>query len=304
MEEIKGLKIHSSDSLQAATIADLFFENIHNMQPELLVVYAQLCRKLPEIIGISFKYSLVSKCQREFENYVMVADEKIAEILQPLLRKILETTDLKKKIEYQMNYEDEKLKLRLRAVNSVCFFGYLFNMEILLTTIIMSCIASLLEKNSEVKLECLCNLLTIIGARLENGVYYYIQSDWTRYFKTLKEFVEETSHDFKISNRVRFMIQNVIDLQQNRWVPRPLCDDIKKITEALKTNKKFQFPTKKRPVTKAEKQALANLVEKEPIIWDLNNVLHRNAAAVAAAWHRIEIKLPDRGGMYFYTLCH
>lgn len=78
----------------------------------------------------------------------------------------------------------------------------------------MRCLSNLLENKDEERLECLCKLLTTVGKELEVNK----KCDISPIFNTMKEIVDK-KHG-KISSRVRFMIQDVIDLRKNKWVPR------------------------------------------------------------------------------------
>lgn len=85
----------------------------------------------------------------------------------------------------------------------------------MLTSKIMGrCLLNLLQYKDEEHLECLCKLLSTIGQQLENVK----DNNFDHIFTTLKEIVDK-KHG-KISSRIRFMIQDVIDLRQNKWVPR------------------------------------------------------------------------------------
>lgn len=75
------------------------------------------------------------------------------------------------------------------------------------------CLHNLLENKDEESLECLCKLLTTIGKELENK-----HVDISLIFNTMKAIADKK--DGKISSRIRFMLQDVIDLRAAKWVPR------------------------------------------------------------------------------------
>lgn len=76
------------------------------------------------------------------------------------------------------------------------------------------CLNNLLESKDEESLECLCKLLTTIGKELETskGV------DLASIFNAMKAIADKK--DGKVSSRIRFMLQDVIDLRLSKWVPR------------------------------------------------------------------------------------
>lgn len=84
----------------------------------------------------------------------------------------------------------------------------------LTSKIILRCLSNLLNNRDEEQLECLCKLLTTVGKELEIN----LKNDLSSYFDTMKEIVDKKRG--KISSRVRFMLQDVIDLRKNAWVPR------------------------------------------------------------------------------------
>lgn len=77
----------------------------------------------------------------------------------------------------------------------------------------MRCLEHLLEKRHEESLECLCKLLTTVGNELETR-----KIDLSSIFNTMADIIVERKH--KVSSRVRFMLQDVIDLRRQKWIPR------------------------------------------------------------------------------------
>lgn len=79
--------------------------------------------------------------------------------------------------------------------------------------IMLRCLSKLLDNKDEESLECLCKLLTTIGKELEQK-----QNDLGPIFTAMKEIADKKS--CKFSSRIRFMIQDVIDLRFAKWQPR------------------------------------------------------------------------------------
>lgn len=100
------------------------------------------------------------------------------------------------------------------------------------------CISHLLASPDEENLECLCKLLTTVGKALAERPVKKVatppnQKDGNSkstkekpmptiddYFKEMQHFVGKQGIQRKISSRIRFMIQDVMDLKANHWVPR------------------------------------------------------------------------------------
>lgn len=199
------------------------------------VAYAQLCHKLSKkSFAINaqspklFLKTLIGKCQNEFENHVIVESEGLAENLQSILQKIAETTDVDRKAEYEANYDEEKRKIRRRSVGTVRFIGELFKLGMLTPAIMIHCVSKLLDRNSEDKLECACKLLTTIGGRLEDKKNFLHFHALREYFRQMQEIVDRTNESSQISRRVRFLIQDVIDLRKNNWITRKEVASAKK----------------------------------------------------------------------------
>ncbi|CAH2327545.1 eukaryotic translation initiation factor 4 gamma 1-like isoform X1 [Pelobates cultripes] len=73
------------------------------------------------------------------------------------------------------------------------------------------CLTKLLNRNSEESMECICLLLTTIGKSLENG-----QCHLDNYISKIDIFIKKQ----KTSSWIRFLVQDVMELRRNNWVPR------------------------------------------------------------------------------------
>lgn len=121
----------------------------------------------------------------------------------------------------------------------------------------LRCITKLLSSTDEESLECLCKLLTTIGKDLEAKsvsegskwtisrvtIYAMIfmvvfllfsqnntsKKELDQYFEKMQDLSE--NRKYKVSSRIRFMLQDVIDLRKNNWVPRREADNPKKIDQ-------------------------------------------------------------------------
>ncbi len=226
-EEINNFNIETRERLNG--VISLVFEKAID-EPHFSVAYAQLCGKLSESLLTleadvgdkkAFKKTLITKCQNEFEKHV-VNEQTIADKLAPFLAKVNETDDLDKKCEYQANLAEEEGKLRRRSVGTVRFIGELYKIGMLTSKIMIGCIKTLIDKDSEDKLECSCKLLTTVGAKLEESVQgtQELKTELNESFKLMQSIVDKKIPNIKISSRVRFMLQDVIDLRKRRWIPR------------------------------------------------------------------------------------
>jgi translation initiation factor 4G len=231
VSQVRELQIDTAERLQG--VIDLVFEKAVD-EPNFSVAYALMCRELAlmqvpaanstedkkEVVN--FRKLLVTRCQIEFEKQSYdesVRNEKVKEIN--------ECNDTEKKKELQFELEDYDRRLRMKSVGNIRFIGELFKQQMLTIKIMMRCLDNLLENKDEESLECLCKLLTTIGKELESK-----KIDLTPIFNAMKDIVDK-KHG-RVSSRVRFMLQDVIDLRRNKWIPRRQDSNPKTIDQIQK----------------------------------------------------------------------
>ena len=106
-------------------------------------------------------------------------------------------------------------------MGNIRFIGELFKLRIISLDIVQKCISELFSQpDDEESLERLCTLLSTVGKDLEQQLSSgksttSRQKVMDPFFSSLEAIVNS-----KVSNRVRFMIQDVIDLRKNKWEPR------------------------------------------------------------------------------------
>lgn len=215
VSQVQALPIDTSERLQG--VINLVFEKAVD-EPNFSEAYANMCKVLSNMQVPSemrnkdepeynFRKLLVNRCQMEFEkNSVVELDRKTR------LTKIEQTTDPEKKKELQLTFEEEERRIRMKSLGNIRFIGELFKLGMLTTNIMQRCIKDLLTEGDEESLECLCKLLTTIGKDLEHK-----NQDLSEYFAKMKEMSQKRG---EISSRVRFMLRDVIDLRQGKWIPR------------------------------------------------------------------------------------
>ncbi|KAI5726572.1 hypothetical protein M8J76_005002 [Diaphorina citri] len=207
-------------------VIDLVFQKAI-AEPSFSEFYAKMCYEMMkrEVVdetkpvnkdgkrpSVNFKNLLLNKCQKEFEKNEF--EERKNDIK---LDEIEAEQDPEKKKELRLMFEEEERLIRKRSVGNCRFIGELYKLNMLTTKIMHHCISELLKKTEEEPLERACKLLSTIGKDLESH-----DKDPTQmkgYFTTMEELAsKKNSH--AISSRVRFMLQDVIDLRKNKWIPR------------------------------------------------------------------------------------
>merc|ERR1719427_2341350 len=161
------------------------------------------------------------------------------------------TEDDKKRIKAE--FEAMEMKLRRRSLGNIRFIGELYKLNMLTSRIMHECIKRLLlNYKDEEALECLCRLLNTVGQALDQETLAKLQkgsaqglNDLTVYFKEMRKLVDEK----KTSSRVRFLLQDVIDLKVNGWKKRredagpKTIDQIHKEIEKEQLEQKLQHMT-------------------------------------------------------------
>ncbi|XP_017890862.1 eukaryotic translation initiation factor 4 gamma 3-like isoform X3 [Ceratina calcarata] len=220
IDQVRALNIDTRERLQG--VINLVFEKAVD-EPSFSVAYALMCKELAmmQVPGndqnvekessFSFKKLIITRCQKEFEKNPV---NEVARTRK--LKEIEECTDPEKKKDLQIQLEEEERKTRIKSVGNIRFIGELFRQGMLTTNIMHRCMTDLLNQSDEDNLECLCKLLTTVGRDLEAKAG---PQDMQDYFNKMQDIVARRNQG-KISSRIRFMLQDVIDLRANKWIPR------------------------------------------------------------------------------------
>uniref|UniRef100_A0A1A9V1R6 W2 domain-containing protein n=1 Tax=Glossina austeni TaxID=7395 RepID=A0A1A9V1R6_GLOAU len=223
VKEIMELKIDTMEKMEAVMI--LVFEKAID-EPNFSVCYARLCARLISEVKakdekmqsgtkthlVQFRNALLDKTEREFTYNVIDAKAK-EQKLKPIRDKIQKCKNSHEKVELEALLEEEERKIRRRSGGTVRFIGELFKISILTGKIVVTCIENLIKyPDNEDMLECLCKLLTTVGQKLEQNRLYTLDGVIQR-----MQAIASKSENTKISSRVRFMLQDVIDLRKSKW---------------------------------------------------------------------------------------
>lgn len=224
VEQVKQYEIDTEERLDGC-IKILFEKAI--MEPNFTDTYAQMCKELGAIITIestdksktpTFKRKLITQCQKEFETHHKDKEQYANELEKTKKLASEETSDEINELKFEL--EEKDARIRRRAMGTIRFIGELFKHEQLTCKIMYSCINILLSADmlDEESLECLCKLLTTIGGRMEKDPVQDSQG-LQYYFERLQDIADRKS-TVQVSNRIRFMILDLIDLRKNNWQPR------------------------------------------------------------------------------------
>ncbi|KAM3834510.1 eukaryotic translation initiation factor 4 gamma 1 isoform 2-T4 [Vipera latastei] len=214
MKQVTELSIDTEERLKG--VIDLIFEKAIS-EPNFSVAYANMCRclmglKVPTTdkptVMVNFRKVLLNRCQKEFEK-----DKDDDEIFEKKQKEMDEAATPEEKTRLKEELDDARDKARRRSLGNIKFIGELFKLKMLTETIMHDCVVKLLKNHDEESLECLCRLLTTIGKDLD---FEKAKPRMDQYFTQMEKIIKEK----KTSSRIRFMLQDVIDLRRNSWVPR------------------------------------------------------------------------------------
>lgn len=176
-------------------------------------MYAQLCSIISKEFK-PFKKDLLEQCQGEFETDTA---EKIAIATKS------ETPLDAEEIEYR------SMLIRRAYVGHIKFLGELYLRDVVKLSVMTYCLEELLkDETNEENLECFCHLMTTMGEKLvghskkKNSKPF----DW--------EPVMLLSKSSNISNRIKFMIQDLLELKDRGWVQRRKMETARSIADLHK----------------------------------------------------------------------
>uniref|UniRef100_A0AAX7VK32 Eukaryotic translation initiation factor 4 gamma, 1a n=1 Tax=Astatotilapia calliptera TaxID=8154 RepID=A0AAX7VK32_ASTCA len=214
MKQVTELTIDTEERLKGAI--DLIFEKAIS-EPNFSVAYANMCRclmglKVPTSdkpgVFVNFRKLLLNRCQKEFEK-----DQDDDEIFEKKQKELEAAKDGEERERFRVELEEARDKARRRSLGNIKFIGELFKLKMLTEPIMHDCVVKLLKNHDEESLECLCRLLSTIGKDLD---FEKAKPRMDQYFNQMDKIIKER----KTSSRIRFMLQDVLDLRRNNWVPR------------------------------------------------------------------------------------
>uniref|UniRef100_A0A672IH08 Eukaryotic translation initiation factor 4 gamma 2 n=1 Tax=Salarias fasciatus TaxID=181472 RepID=A0A672IH08_SALFA len=187
-------------------------------EPKYSQLYAQLCLRLaedaPNFEGPSenetsqkqnttFRRLLISKLQDEFENRAR-------------------NVEIFDKQEGTLTPEEEEQRgiAKHKMLGNIKFIGELGKLNLIHESILHKCIKTLLEKKKKVQLkdmgedlECLCQIMKTVGPKID---HQKARSLIDQYFGRMRSL----TNNKELPARIRFLLQNTVELRENNWVPR------------------------------------------------------------------------------------
>ncbi|XP_069370064.1 eukaryotic translation initiation factor 4 gamma 1-like [Paralichthys olivaceus] len=192
VRQLKKLWLNTVEELQE--VVNLLFESA--VMGDSAKLYARMCSSLPKVqfqptvdstTSVNFNILLARRCRAEYEDIFGKGntDEKSERGLE------------------QMKKELDDASLR-RSIGTIKFIGELFLARILSEAAMHSCITDLLKIQDEESLECLCELLQIIGMNLETVTAEKVMN--SHY-----DQMDVIAMDEKTSSRISLMLKKATD---------------------------------------------------------------------------------------------
>lgn len=189
-EFIELTQVETNEAVRKAVIHMLIqkSQTEHHFGP----MYAQLCATIAKRMK-PFKKELLTQCQAEFETDTA---HKIAEANKDVTEK--------------EEQEYHRMLIRKAYVGHIKFLGELYKRDVVKLTVMLYCLDELLkDEEDEENLECFAHLMTTMGEKLDGHAKQNSKPfDW--------EKVVTLRNSKKISNRIKFLIQDLLDLKDNR----------------------------------------------------------------------------------------
>uniref|UniRef100_A0A5S6QAM8 MIF4G domain-containing protein n=1 Tax=Trichuris muris TaxID=70415 RepID=A0A5S6QAM8_TRIMR len=209
--------INSADTMDRMTgVVDIFFEKALS-EPNYCNLYSQLCKSTYATTdkkkGKEFKTTLLSRCQREFLNMGRAVEER-----KDKEEELACAATEAEKERLSVELEDLLWNQKRRRNGNISFIGELYKENLLSLGIMLGCIGTLHNSNTEEGMECLCKLLSSIGHYLENGPNRASEEDLGKLDKLFKALPQKA--EAFCSSRIKFMILDLIDLRNNGYRPR------------------------------------------------------------------------------------
>uniref|UniRef100_A0A8C1Z4Q2 Eukaryotic translation initiation factor 4 gamma 2 n=1 Tax=Cyprinus carpio TaxID=7962 RepID=A0A8C1Z4Q2_CYPCA len=116
--------------------------------------------------------------------------------------------------------EEQRAIAKIKMLGNIKFIGELGKLDLIHESILHKCIKTLLEKKKRVQLkdmgedlECLCQIMRTVGPRLDHEK---AKSLMDQYFGRMRSLMNNKD----LPARIRFLLQDTVELRENNWVPR------------------------------------------------------------------------------------
>lgn len=220
------------------------------LEPHFAELYARLSVKL-SMVHKAFKKTVLRICQEQFElTGPSTSNSSSSAVSQP--PPIIPTTTNNTKneqenhsmdstmeaVQQQQQQQQDATNTGKKAIGLMTFIGELYVQKLIKVGIMLSCLQRLLVPTDEERLESFCKLMTTIGKRmhtedLSQDEIQIRQQLWDQVYSmadrkksttvttTTQDNAKKTTstiHPKAPSIRLKFLLQALIELQENNWI--------------------------------------------------------------------------------------
>lgn len=186
-------------------------------EPKFCFLYALLCKRLvthapnydPPGESCTFLRLLLSKCKDEFDNRSSI------------------TRELQKSVSPLSTSDEERLLIaKQKMLGNVRFISELGKLGLVPLSVLHSCAQELLPRSRShapvadvcADLECLCQLMSTCGHQLDTAAARPLMD---QYFDRMQMLAGNGARHWKLPARIRFLLQNTVELRATGWQVRP-----------------------------------------------------------------------------------
>jgi len=160
------------------------------LEPHFAEMYASFCTKL-SASNPSFRKTLLTLCQTKFDE-----------------------TEIEK---------ENTLLMKKKSIGLMKFIGELYKSKHIKGRIMVGCLRRLLKPDDEEKLECFTQLMTTVGGRLHSADAPKDAKDeldilWQSVYPMAGKLHPDANDVTAPSSRLKFLLQDLIELKENNWV--------------------------------------------------------------------------------------
>jgi translation initiation factor 4G len=149
--------------------------------------------------------------------------------------------------------ELEEIKARRKSIGLMQFIGELYHVGVIKGEIMIACLERLLQPDDEERLDCFCKLMTTIGSRLHDDktdTEQAMQDLWKQVYSMAGKPMENgdviVDGPVAPSVRVKFLLQDLIELKDNNWKHRRKQEKAKSLKEIHKEVAQEEAATQRR----------------------------------------------------------
>ena len=233
VKQFQELPIVTKETMESCM--ELVFEKAVG-EPAFSKAYALMCHHLSqrEVVEggekVKFRTILIRRVQKEFDKDYM-KDVDLALKKKSVNMELSQDERAKAKHEFEM----QERKARQISLGKIRFIGELYNLQLLTVNNMHDCVSKLIKKTDEESLDCLCRVITTVGSQFEKetnlimlegkiledlrGKIFSMENQRKKYpsVRPIKDYFDkmlDIINKKATSSRVRFLMQDVIDLRK------------------------------------------------------------------------------------------